>query len=356
MNEIRYVGLADGPMTFIPELGCEVPTFKQEPGGKKLALNYHIPPSMRGDFRPTDLANYDPNKEYRTDVTGRVLCYAVNKSGLKCSKRAQNRTPRCIVHGGRLHPLDKIVQDKEETTESQGLSRYRQFVAGQITANDLDDEELAACGFRGVDGRIFKPRNVPRELAQAFTRAIYERAQQELRSNTVKAAQVMAGIMVDESVDASIRLKAAESIIERNLGKTPQVVAITGQAAYEEIFSEITGGPRDESRRVREIESAQSDIIEADVIYDSTDDSVDESTTASPNLEPAQHNSVIGEQDFRDSRLFQRNEAILAQTVEIKPFEFDLRAEEPGSPLVREKTITKDGRIRIRHVDPNDLP
>lgn len=252
---VKTVGTPNGPEKFIPEFGCSVPTFVEPPGGKNKALTYHVPFIMRGDFRPTDLANYDSKKTYRTDELGRVLCYAVTKSENPCRRRAVNRYPRCDIHGGRLHPLDKVVDTESGSNdqETQALSRYKQYLAGQITVDDLDDEELASCGFRAINGTIYKPRNVPRELVQAFTKAVFDRATQELRANVVRAAQTMAEIMQDKTVEPDVRLKAATTLIERNLGKTPTVVQITGQQPWEEIFDGIASGTRESSRATRAI-------------------------------------------------------------------------------------------------------
>lgn len=356
---VKYVGLPTGPNKFVPEFGCEVSTFVEKPGGKVPALSYHVPLELRGDYRPQDLANYDPQKSYRTDPFGKVLCYAKTKAGSTCSKRAVNRYPRCDVHGGRLHPLDKIIQDPPEASnyeEPQELSRYRQFLAGQITIDDLDDEELACCGFRTARGSIFKPRNVPRELAQAFQRAIYDRAQQELRSLTVEAAQTMGEIMKNKNVEPDIRLKAALSIIERNLGKTPQVIAVAEAKAYEEVFDGILSISRDESRAIRGLESSSAAIesanntIDAEVVESEslgTERVEDENPVQGKDfgIQPTNGSSHVGQGhssdvsgntnsngpiDQRDnekglnSRLFERNQAILAKSIEIKPFEYDL--------------------------------
>lgn len=356
---VKYVGLPTGPNKFVPELGCEVSTFVEKPGGKFPTLSYHVPLEMRGDYKPQDLANYDPQKSYRTDVLGRVLCYAKTKANDYCNKRAINRYLRCSVHGGRLHPLDKIIQDPPEASnyeEPQELSRYKQFLAGQITVDDLDDEELACCGFRTASGSIFKPRNVPRELAQAFQRAIYERAQQELRSLTVEAAQTMGEIMKNKNVEPDIRLKAALSIIERNLGKTPQVIAVAEAKAYEEVFDGILSISRDESRAIRGLESSSAAIESANNTIDvevvepeplgtervedgnpvqgkdfgiqptngSSDAGQELSVDISGNVESHGSGDQRDNEKGLNSRLFERNQAILAQSIEIKPFEYDL--------------------------------
>lgn len=358
---VKYVGLPTGPMKFIPEFGCEVPTFVEKPGGKSEALMYHVPPMMRGDYRPQELANYNPDREYRVDFNGKVLCNKQTQAKKDCTKRAANRSPACELHGGRLHPLDKIVRDKEEEANSnaaQGLTRYRLFLAGQLTVDDLDDEELASCGFRMPNGGIFKPRNVPRELAQGFQRAIYDRAQRELRSLTVEAAQTMGEIMKNKNVEPDIRLKAALSIIERNLGKTPQIIAVAETKAYEEVFDGILSSSRDESRAARGIESSSlaiesaNNTIDAEVVeseplgtkrvddgntvsekdfgvQQTTGAGSDSSTGSSSNV--AIGNDQGNGSNYEDNiesgssrRGFERNMAILAQGIVVKPFEYDL--------------------------------
>ncbi len=408
MNELELlVGKPLGPKKFVPEFGCEVGTFTEEPGGKSPALGYHVPFNMRGDFRPQELANYDPNKKYRTDLTGRMLCEEKTLAGEDCSKRAQNRHPFCVLHGGRLHPLDKVIDTREKVNDqaTESLSRYKQFLAGQITTDDLDDEELATCGFRAKNGSIFKPRNVSREMAQAFQRAIYERAHAELRSLTVEAAQTMGEIMKNKNVEPDIRLKAALSIIERNLGKTPQVIAFSDAKPYEEVFDGILSVSRDESRAARGIQSSSAAIESADNTIDaevvepeplgtervengnslSNKDIGVQSPAGSEINESSGSNFNSGidsgnasnEQDVElpmNARLFDRNPAILNPIIEIKPFEYDLSdhsdaiqketrkryarralAIKPDVPYQLIKTDLKNGRTHVM-VDQNQLP
>lgn len=333
-KSVKPVGFPDGPKVFVPEIGKEVGTFNAEPGGKVPALKHHVPLKCRGPYRPEELANYEPEKTYRTDPFGYMLCTRFTLAGERCDKRAVNRYPACTVHGGRLHPLDKLQKEIPEDQEAQELSRYQQFLAKQIDVDDLDDEELACCGFRASNGRIYRPRNVPREMATAFQKAIFDRAQRELRSHTVEAAQTVAEIMLNTTVEPDIRLKAASIMLDRNLGKAPQVVALTSDKAFEEIFSDIFTGTREESRRAR--------IIDADVIDDPQPIAIETSNggtvgnpdatalySTSPNVENPSEQMDFRDRtdasgDGRDPRLFERNEAILAQSIEIKPFEYDL--------------------------------
>lgn len=357
-NDVVLVGTPAGPPVLVPQFGCEVPTFTDEQTpphseDKTPHLKWHVPLNFRGEFRPDQLADYDPtptadgSPRYRTDIYGFMLCYSQIKSGSRfCKNRAVHRFSRCEMHGGRLHPLDRILKqepdlstEQAKSTDPQALSRYRQYINGALSLDDLEDEELVQQGFRTSNGGIFKPRNVPREMAHAFTKAIYDRAHREFRSNAIQAAATMAEIMTDKSNDPEVRLKAAKEIIERNLGRTPQVVAITGSAPWEEIFDGIASGTREDSRRDRQRVIASRPETSDDAPIDV--DTVDESYAAGANAQGDSGFGSLGLQDpdernaantndfersgaedqnsdesLRDTRLFDRNPAIISPVID----------------------------------------
>ena len=55
------------------------------------------------------------------------------------------------------------------------------------------------------------------------------------------------------------------------------------------------------------------------------------------------------DENGRDARLFERNEAILAQTIEIKPFEYDLR-DHTADIKRKPKSVTPKGLTRINPI------
>jgi len=264
-NVVRFVGIADGPKVFVAELGTKVRTFTEEPGGKFPALRHHVPPVCRGPFRPEQLANYDSKKQYRTDATGYVLCYEKLKDGqTKCRRKAVNRHPKCNFHGGRVHPLDKLVRDDVEMAEPdpESMTRYQLYLAKQISVDDLDDEEIMNFGFRNNQGRIFKPKNITRDMIQAFTKAIYERSLDSLKANALEAVKTLTTIMMDDQVDAPVRIKAATEVLDRTLGKAPQTVQLIGNAPWEQVFEGLASVSREESRAIR------GQVIDAEVVGD----------------------------------------------------------------------------------------
>ncbi|AEK07447.1 hypothetical protein PBI_ROPE_1 [Mycobacterium phage Rope] len=244
LPEVRYVGVPDGPPKFIASYGIEVATFTQEPGGRNPALDHHVPLNMRGSFKPEMLANYDPNRKYRVDKFGWALCTKkLDDDGRRCSRKAANRYPFCTTHGARLHPLDRLITETEEAETSAPMSRYQLFLAKQITIDDLDDEELMSFGFRTATGKIFKPKNVPREMVQAFTQAIFDRSLDKLKSNALAAAETLSSIMIDETVEPNVRIKAATEILDRTIGKAPLTVSVQAKAGFEQVFEAIAVKP-----------------------------------------------------------------------------------------------------------------
>lgn len=249
MPEVRFVGIPDGPKRFVPELGIEVATFTQEPGGKSPALGWHVPLNMRGPFKPNMLANFDSEYDYRVDQFGWALCCRkIKKDGVEvaCKRKAMNRYPRCAAHGGRLHPLDKLLTETGEPETEENMSRYQQFLAKQITVDDLDDEELMAFAFRKANGQLFRPKNIPRDMVTSFTRAIFDRSLDKLKTSALEAANTLATLMTDPSVEPSVRRQCAESILDRTVGKAPLLVSIQSAAPWETIFDAISVIPSHE--------------------------------------------------------------------------------------------------------------
>lgn len=241
--EIRFVGSPDGEQVLIPEVGLSVGTFTVPPGGNQPALNHHVPLNIRGTYRPGECANFDPDKQYRVDKLGFAMCLSTTLADELCKRKAVNRSGLCVVHGGRLHPLDRLQVETGEPETEVPLSRYQMFLVGQITVDDLDDDEIMSFGFRKADGKLFKPKNIPREMVTQFTKSIFERSLDKLKSSALEAANTLASIMVDSTVDASVRRLAAESILDRTVGKAPLLVTLNANAPWETVFEAIASKP-----------------------------------------------------------------------------------------------------------------
>lgn len=123
--------------------------------------------------------------------------------------------------------------------------RYAAFLAGEITVEDLDDEELARGRLRSSDGtfRGRPPTMLPTELVQAMRREWIGRAQEKL---AVALHEVGIGTLVElarEGIDESVRLRAADKIIERTMGKVPDKIELAAEDPVETLFRKILNDP-----------------------------------------------------------------------------------------------------------------
>lgn len=98
----------------------------------------------------------------------------------------------------------------------------RRILAGEDEVAEWDDEELwrgrrrdKSGGFRGRDPSLV-PVGVHRELNQ---RKFGEQAYEVLKDSVVEAVEYQVEVMRDPDADPALRMRAAEDIINRILGK-----------------------------------------------------------------------------------------------------------------------------------------
>lgn len=124
--------------------------------------------------------------------------------------------------------------------------RYALFLNGKITVEDLDDEELSRGQLRALDGtfRGRPPRVVPSEMVQAMRREWLKRAEAKLRDALLeKGIGTLTELAGNENIDAAVRLRAAEKIIERTMGKVPDRVQLAAEDPVETLFRSILNDP-----------------------------------------------------------------------------------------------------------------
>jgi hypothetical protein len=135
------------------------------------------------------------------------------------------------------------MADHDKYVRIQG--RYALFLSGKITVEDLDDEELARGRLRAADGtfRGRPPTMLPTELVQAMRREWLGRAQEKLAA---ALHEVGIGTLVElarECPDPAVRLRAADKIIERTMGKVPDKIEVGVEDPVETLFRKILNDP-----------------------------------------------------------------------------------------------------------------
>lgn len=305
--DYEFYGAPDGDDMDYPVLG-HVGTFTQQRADMRLPkdsgvvwLMHHVPRNCRGKYKLDERYVKEYNdwldrlaegeqgipqfevgppeqwleeerrfEDFRVDQNNWVLCDGLTKSGEPCKRKAVNFAGYCEAHGGKLHPLDKVVDTRraiETPKESaynnpevqQRMTRYQKFISGLITVKDLDDEELARGQFRDRNNDFSgnPPKMIPREMHDQFVNELFERADMRLREGLVACVDTMVEVATSPVYEAKDRLKAAQWVFERVRGKNPEVVVHTQDKPWEHVMQGIQGGSREESRAARGVVDAE---------------------------------------------------------------------------------------------------
>ena len=116
-----------------------------------------------------------------------------------------------------------------------------QLMAGLISVEDMDDEELARGQFKDKNGKFTgRPAVViPREIHIKMKQELLRRGNDMFQTSFLEAIKTYTEVARDESNDPAVRLKAAQYVIERIAGKTPDKIEVSGDAPWQIILNKI---------------------------------------------------------------------------------------------------------------------
>lgn len=283
-----------GGLVWKPQMGVYVREFTSEQDedgrlilegmtGSKSFLNYHVPVVYRGIYRVADLPRgYTKGIDWKTDDRGFVKCTSQKKDGTDCEALAQHRSAVCPNHGARLHPLDKrptineklgphINADQVTGLNISELTRWQQLLAGHISVEDLDDEELSRGQCRMKNGKFSKaqPKMIPKALHDRMAKQLIVRAQEKFQQGLFGAIDALNEIASGTAYEPADRIKAAGMVIDRVMGKTPDVINMTvEQKPWETIFEAISRDTGDNEAFKRIEAAVDAEVVEIDDQYD----------------------------------------------------------------------------------------
>lgn len=177
-----------------------------------------------------------------------------------CANKAIRHTdpPRCAAHGG---VASEFSRKRTEAGYVRVNPKMAAILRGDIDVADLDDEELARGELRGKDGKFHRgPRMVPRDMYTKMMNELFKRANEQMKTNLVDAVKVLTAIATDPDADPKDALKAAQWIIERVMGKTPDNVIVKQDAPWQSLLVNVTANnPQDYEAFVKERIPAEED-------------------------------------------------------------------------------------------------
>ena len=130
-----------------------------------------------------------------------------------------------------------------------GLDRPQRFMQGFITVEELADEEIQGMFIFNDAGQKVRSTALGVKIHQQIAQELHRRLNRYLQTKTASMLEVMVNIAESELVEPADRIKAAQWVAERTLGKTPDVI-IHGRTEqpYESIFQAIDAGSRQDYR------------------------------------------------------------------------------------------------------------
>lgn len=142
--------------------------------------------------------------------------------------------------------------------------RMSQLLDGDLKVAELDDEEVAYGITKADDGKFsakaaYHATRLPKRLKDEMKRELFKRANRLLERNVLASINSIIEIATEPGSEDRDRLKAAQYIIERIQGKTPDVVQVSQEKPWEVVLAGVVAG-----ERPREVENA----IDAEIVED----------------------------------------------------------------------------------------
>jgi hypothetical protein len=178
---------------------------------------------------------------------------------------------------------EQAKRKKKRTKSGGAIVSITPAAAGIIFDGDsLDewsDEELMRGKRRMKNGKFNgrDPQVIPFELHKELTRRRMSRAHDLLADSLVDAAQMLRSVVNDEEASTMSRIRAAELMFDRVLGKPRESVELDlgGQGApWQRLVAGAIVGTVEEAGLIldRERSLAEQDIVDAEIVEEADDD------------------------------------------------------------------------------------
>lgn len=120
------------------------------------------------------------------------------------------------------------VARRKPTRKVIELTRLDKLISGELSIEDLDDEEIRKMQLRNNVGdfRGRPPLYIPRDMAMAFRQEHFRRFGKEMAEIVPDAMRAIKELLNSRHLSPgdATRLRAAELVLERNFGKVTQNV------------------------------------------------------------------------------------------------------------------------------------
>jgi hypothetical protein len=156
-----------------------------------------------------------------------------------------------------------------ELADGRGLVKIspvtRAVIDGTEDLSTWSDEELERGIRRGRDGKFRKPpRLVAKAVHDELVRRKMTKAYSLLRESTHKAVEVLIEVATDRKADPAVRVKAAEAILDRSLGKPTESMrlSIDGSEPWQRLIANAIVPNLEDARALMDANTVEGEVVE----------------------------------------------------------------------------------------------
>lgn len=173
-------------------------------------------------------------------------------------KRGGNRGPvtparKAALDKGRATRNAKLAERKKGPRATK--SRHQMLLDGELTVEQLDEDELKRFRGRDVDGEFKgRTRPLPARLHSQIRQRLLNIMQQNIEGFLPRAVAILEDIAEGSEQD-NARVKAVDLLLQRGAGKVPDVVRVGAEDPWDAILSDVLSGDgieSDEFNRLKE--------------------------------------------------------------------------------------------------------
>lgn len=186
--------------------------------------------------------------------------------GIKDNRMGNKEQGIISVYGDREIPTKRKPGKNRMAVADPSNARLDLLLSGDLGVECLDDEEISYGVTKCDDGKFSElaardAAKLPKRIKDAIHKELLRRANNVLSGSLLSAINSIAEIATSELGDDKDRLRAAQYLLERNLGKTPDIVQVTQEKPWQVVLNSVEAGSREEARARR-----NGDVVDAEVV------------------------------------------------------------------------------------------
>lgn len=182
----------------------------------------------------------------------RTCAAVVAQTGKPCTMKAAEGAIVCKRH---LGPTKAMVASQKKNLASgqkkrkerlatgkqeKASERWAKLLDGTLSVRDLDEDEIEKMRVRGKGGEFSgRAPAIPSHLAREFRNEGIRRATEMFHTAAPKAVKRLLDIADDPDTKDADAIRALDIVLNRGLGKTPEVIRVEASNEFERVAEAI---------------------------------------------------------------------------------------------------------------------